>query len=339
MKLRQIVTVLITCTLFVFTSNVVLANEENVAIQDSDTATKKETKYTALQYLQRMQKAYKELNYELIYLNNLNNKIEPKQLIHGVVDGHEIAYFRYLNGAMRESLQYLQKISYFEQGTQSYTLHSKHNRSVFASIANFDYLKGKDSYEYIILGKGRIAGKQAIAIRMVSKDEYRYSYVVWLDVSSNLPLRLDTLNNANIILDQVMVVSLLISENINPWLENLSQQKLPQLLELPENAQELSSKWNVNWLPTGFDIVKSDQHKLIMHENEPVSYIMLSDGIVSVSIYISIKQIHLQDKEQMIKRGSTILYTYQHDDYEVNIVGEIPVVTAKRLVDSITKVQ
>lgn len=325
--------------MFVFTSNFVFANEDEVAIQENNASEKKETENTALEYLQLMQKSYKELNYEVIYLNNLSNKIEPKQLIHGVVDGQEIAYFRYLNGAMRESLQFLQKISYFEQGAQSYTLQSKHNRSVFASIANFDYLKGKDSYDYIILGKGRIAGKQAIAIRMISKDDYRFSYVVWLDVDSNLPLRLDTLNNSNIILDQVMVVSLLISENINPWLKKLSQQKLPQLLELPESPQELSSKWNVNWLPTGFDIIRSDQHKLIMHENEPVSYIMLSDGIVSVSIYISAKQIHLEDKEQIIKRGSTILYTYQFHDYEVNIVGEIPVVTAKRLVESITKVQ
>ena len=331
MKVKHFFTILI--AMIVIVSNPVMAED----VLEVDTTQPIKEELTAIEYLQQMQKAYTQGNYEIIYVNNLNNKIEPKQLIHGVVDGQEIAYFRFLNGAMRESLQYLQKISYFEQGSPSYTLQSKHNRSVFATIANYDYEKGKISYDYLILGKGRIAGKQAIAIRMISKDEYRYSYIVWLDVDTFLPLRLDTINNANIILDQVMVVSLSTSETINPWLEKLSRQELPQLLELPVSSQEESSEWILNWLPTGFDIIKSDQHKLIMHENEPVSYIMLSDGIVNVSIYISAKQINLDGKKQIVKRGSTILYTYQRDDYEVNIVGDIPVVTAKTLIKSISR--
>ncbi|WP_369434032.1 MucB/RseB C-terminal domain-containing protein [Psychromonas sp. MME1] len=331
MKLRRFISIYL--AIFFVISHTVKADE----LPEVDSAKTQKEELTAIEYLQLMQKAYKEGNYEIIYVNSVNNKIEPKQLIHGVVDGQEIAYFRFLNGAMRESLQYSQKISYFEQGSPSYTLQSKHNRSVFASIANYDYEKGKNSYDYLILGKGRIAGKQAVAIRMISKDEYRYSYIVWLDVETFLPLRLDTINNANIILDQVMVVSLLTSDTVNPWLEKLSHQELPQLLELPVVAQAELSQWDLNWLPTGFDIIKSDRHKLIMHENEPVSYFMLSDGIVNVSIYISAKQINLDGKKQIVKRGATILYTYQQDDYEVNVVGEIPVVTANKLIKSISR--
>lgn len=293
---------------------------------------------SAVEYLQRMQTSYKKLNYELIYLNSLQNQVDPKQLIHGVVNTQEIAYFRYLNGAMRESLQFDGKISYFEQGMQAYSLESTHDRSVFANIANFDFIKGKNSYEYIILGKGRIAGKKAIAVRMVSKDEYRYSYIIWLDVDSYLPLRLDTLNKSNLILDQVMVVSLHITDSINPWLLKLTQQELPQLVHLPEPSHQGASKWKVNWLPTGFKVVKDDQHKLVMYENEPVSYIMLNDGIVSLSIYISTKKISLENKQKIIQRGSTVLYTYQKGDVELNVVGDIPVATAKRLIESVTKV-
>jgi sigma-E factor negative regulatory protein RseB len=264
--------------------------------------------------------------------------VDPKQLIHGVFNSQEIAYFRYLNGSMRESLQFNGKISYFEQGMQAYSLESTHDRSVFANIANFDFINGKNSYEYIILGKGRIAGKKAIAVRMVSKDDYRYSYIVWLDVNSYLPLRLDTLNKSNLILDQVMVVSLHITDSINPWLLKLTEQELPQLVHLPEPLPQSASKWKVDWLPTGFEVVKDDQHKLVMYENEPVSYIMLNDGIVRVSIYISTKKISLENKQKIIQRGSTVLYTYQKDDVELNVVGDIPVATAKKLIESVTKV-
>lgn len=312
-------------------------DDEKSSSPEISQSDQKSSSHTAVEYLQLMQNSYKTLNYEMIYLNSLQSQVDPKQLIHSVIGDQEVAYFRYLNGAMRESLQFSGKISYFEQGQQAYTIQSNLDRSVFANISNFNFADGQNSYEYIILGKGRIAGKQAIAVRMVSKDEYRYSYIVWLDVNSYLPLRLDTLNKANLILDQVMVVSLNITKTPNKWIEKLTKQKLPQLVHLPETSHQNRSQWKVNWLPVGFEVVKDDQHKLAMYENEPVSYIMLNDGIVSVSIYISTKKIALNEKQKVIQRGATVLYTYQKDAVEFNVVGEIPVITAKRLVESITK--
>jgi sigma-E factor negative regulatory protein RseB len=322
----------------VVSSHLAFAAENNSANNDSAVSSEKQRPSTALEYLQFMQNSYKGLNYELIYLNSLQNQVYPKQLIHGVINNQEIAYFRYLNGAMRESLHFAGKTSYFEQGSQAYSLLSTRNRSVFANIANFDLVKGKSSYEYIILGKGRIAGKQSIAIRMSSKDEYRYSYIIWLDVDSYLPLRLDTLNRANLILAQIMVVSLHLTETVNPWLEKLSKQQLPQLLHLSQVAQQQATKWRVDWLPVGFKVIKSDQHKLVLYKNEPVSYIMLNDGIVDVSIYIAAKKIPLEEKQKVVQHGATMVYTQQKGAIEVNVVGDIPVVTAKRLVESVSKV-
>ncbi|WP_019616421.1 MucB/RseB C-terminal domain-containing protein [Psychromonas ossibalaenae] len=341
MKRQQFFTTLV-ISIFALISNVGFAVEVNEQVEVSKPAQAVEAKVeklTAIEYLQLMQAAYNEKNYEILYLNGLQNQIEPKQLIHGVIDGKELSYFRYLNGVMRESLQYSGKVSYFEQGAQAYTLESAQDRSVFANIANFDYSIGQNSYEYIILGKGRIAGKRAIAIRMISRDDYRYSYVVWLDIDSYLPLQLDTLDKSNIILEQVMVVSLVVTEQVNPWLEKLSQQQLPQVLHLNKPSPGHASLWKVNWLPTGFKVVKDDLHNLVMKENEPVSYIMINDGIVSVSIYISTKKIALAEKQKIIQRGATVLYTSQKNNIEYNVVGDIPVITAKRLIESITRVQ
>lgn len=330
MRSKRLSTIL-AATLLVVSSHFAISAE---AVDVSKHSAEKQES-TAIEYLQLMQKSYKESNYEFIYLNSLQNQLDPKQLIHGVVDNQEVAYFRYLNGSMRESLQFSGKVSYFEQGSQAYSLQSTYNPSVFANVANFDLVNGQKTYEYIILGKGRIAGKQTIAIRLISKDEYRYSYIVWLDLNSYLPLRLDTLNKSNLIVEQVMVMSLHVTETINPWLKKLSQQPLPQVLHLPQTSQQQASNWKLSWLPAGFEIVKNDQHKLVMYKNESVSYIMLNDGIANVSIYISPKKIKLSDKQKIIKRGATVLYTYQKDNVEINVVGDIPVVTAKRLIESV----
>jgi len=293
---------------------------------------------SAIEYLQLMQRSYQSENYEIIYLSSLNKQLEPMQLIHGVVDGEEVSYFRYLNGNIRESLQYSGEISYFEQGSPAYTLQSVHNRHVFANVANFDYGKGQQNYDYVILGKGRIAGKPSIALRMISKDEYRYNYVIWCDLQSLLPLRLDTLSPSNVVLEQLMVVSLKRTENPNPWLVKLTQNTRPEIVHIRESTTDKNSQWRVSWLPPGFTVVKQDQHKLVLNENEPVSYIMLNDGIVNVSIYISAKKLALDEKQKLIRRGATVLYTEQRGTTEINVVGDIPVVTAKRLVESLVLV-
>lgn len=297
-----------------------------------------ETPPSAIEYLQLMQQAYQTTNYELIYLSSLHQQVEPMQLIHGIVEGKGVTYFRYLNGAIRESLQYDGKISYFEQGSPAYTLESRHNRHVFANVANFDYKKGQSNYDYVILGKSRIAGRQSIAIRMIGKDEYRYSYVVWCDLQSLLPLRLDTVNPANVLLDQLMVVSLNHSEKTNPWLVKLTENTRPETVHIRESTTEEKAYWKLGWLPDGFTVVKQDQHKLVMNENEPVSYIMIDDGIVNASIYISVAKLALDEQQKLIRRGATVLYTEKRGSTEINVVGDIPVMTAKRLVESLVEV-
>lgn len=330
-------TTILASLLFSFTP-LTMANTGNDSDVNLEHSSKEKRSPSALQYLQLMQEAYKTNNYEMVYLSGQHKQLEPMQLIHALVDDQAVTYFRYLNGAIRESIQYGGEISYFEQGTSPYTLLSPNNRHVFANMAYFDHKKGQDTYDYVILGKGRIAGKQSIAIRMISKDDYRYSYVIWCDLQSNLPLRLDTLTPDNVVLDQVMVVSLKFSEQPNPWLVELSKNKRPAVVHIRESTTNHNSLWKLDWLPSGFNVVKQDQHKLVMDENEPVSYLMIDDGIVNASIYISAKKLTLDDKQKLIRRGATVLYTEQRYNREINVVGDIPAVTAKRLVESLVLV-
>ena len=319
------------CSLFV--SSQLIASPE--VLQSEVKIETKQALPSALMYLNNMKQAYQKLNYKLLYLNTAQNQIEPKQLIHGVVDGKSIAYFYFLNGAMRESLQFDGKISFYQQGSQAYSLATNHDQSIFANIANFDFENGNKSYEYIILGRDRIAGKKAIAIRMISKDQYRYSYIVWLDLESYLPLRLDIINQSNQIIEQTMVVSLNISETINPWIQQLSTQATPDVLHLPLTSIAELPKWELDWLPANFKIVKDDQHKLMMHDTDPVSYIMLNDGIVRVSVYISTKQTNIAEQQNVIQRGGTLIYTKQQEKIEINVIGEIPLITAEKIAASI----
>lgn len=316
--------------LFFFIAPVFAVN--TLALGNSLDAVSKEK--TAIVYLQKMQKAYTEKNYEILYVTSLQSEVEPMQLLHGVIDGEGLTYIRYLNGAIRESLQSSSQISYFEQGNQPYTLATNVDRSVFAKITHFNYKAGLNSYSYVVVGKGRIAGKRALVIHLISKDPYSYSYMIWLDLKSSLPLRLDTITNRNLLIEREEVVSLFVTEDVNPWLMKISQKRLPQLVHI--NKTKSKSLWKLNWLPPGFKIIKSDQHKLDSNDNKSVSYLMLSNGIVRVSVYISaIKS--ATGKEKIIQHGSTLIYTLKQGRREVTIIGEIPIQNAQRIVQAISR--
>ncbi|WP_350547542.1 MucB/RseB C-terminal domain-containing protein, partial [Pseudoalteromonas sp. 5-MNA-CIBAN-0065] len=58
---------------------------------------------------------------------------------------------------------------------------------------------------------------------------------------------------------------------------------------LPNNAlineDSTATNWKISWLPDGFELLKSDRHKLDLN-NELTDYYLFSDGFVEVSVFI-----------------------------------------------------
>lgn len=296
-----------------------------------------EQKTSALNHLQMMQVALKEKNYEMLYFSSQQGITQPLQLIHGIINNKEVNYLSFLNGPIRETLQYDGNISYFEQGKSFYTLKTKRDLSNFNKIANYNLQSNALYYDYIILGKGRIAGKQALAIKVNAKDKYRYSYVIWIDTASSLPLRFDILNTNNLIIEQEMVASLYITETANPWLTNLINKKItiPSATEVPGQQFTKQSEWKLKWIPPGFKLLKSNMHKLKTTDKEMVSYLMITNDLSTVSIYISQQNIPLDKNKSLIYKGSLLLYSAKKGNREINIIGNIPKETAVKLANSL----
>ena len=298
-----------------------------------------EKKISAIELLKMMKVASKEKNYEMLYFSSQQGISQPLQLIHGRINNKEVRYLNFLNGPIRETLQFDGNISYFEQGKSFYTLKTKHDLSVFSKIANYNFQTNSLYYDYLVLGKGRIAGKQVLAIKINAKDQYRYSYVIWIDTASHLPLRFDVLNKNNLILEQEMVASLYVTDTVNPWLKKLIDKKItiPKAIEVPNQQSSTASKWQLNWMPPGFHLVKSNRHKLKATDQDLVSYIMISNGIATASIYVSHPNIPFDKSKSLIYKGALILYSAKKGRGEINVVGNIPKETAIKLANSLVK--
>jgi sigma-E factor negative regulatory protein RseB len=93
----------------------------------------------------------------------------------------------------------------------------------------------------------------------------------------------------------------------------------------------------VNWLPKGFNIVKSNQHRLNNYSQDSdkaVEFMLFSDGLVEVSVYVNASREKFRASEYA-SDGSTVVFNHVSQGIEVSVVGDIPVVTAKKIAESI----
>ena len=90
----------------------------------------------------------------------------------------------------------------------------------------------------------------------------RYSYIVWLDAETKLPMRVDLLDRDGETLEQFRVVSFNVGDKVSISRETLAKASLPTQLSVPEGGDKANFNWAPIWLPQGVSEVSSSQRRL-----------------------------------------------------------------------------
>lgn len=287
--------------------------------------------------LQQMQRAYHHYNFELSMVKSRQGLLEPMRFSHGSVGNQDITHLILLNGRPSEYLRRGDEFSFFESGNEPYTLKSARLPGLWSALLEMDLERVLQSYEPVVAGRNRIAGLATQVVRLVPKDSSKYGFVLWLEQQSGLLLRLDMIDDQGDLVEQFMGVDLRISEQPSLWLQELAKASLPPAVALTEaySAKPNDSGWEFGWLPKGFKVVSADRHKLAMLE-QPVDYVLLSDGLVDVSVYLAQSQPGATPPNQVLMQGATSLLTFTNPhNVDVTVVGEIPAPTARRIAESL----
>ncbi|WP_445396389.1 MucB/RseB C-terminal domain-containing protein [Zobellella sp. An-6] len=287
--------------------------------------------------LQQMQQAYRQLNFELTLVESSQGQLEPKRLTRGHLDGLVLTHLTHLNGRPREYVQRDDEISFFDATQDGYTL--KHSRlpGLFNRLQLMSLESLSAHYDAVIAGRSRVLGRVAQVVRLVPKADHYYGYVLWLDQDSGLLLKLDTLDKNADLVEQVMGVALHISEEPAPFLRELKSANLPPSMSLseayPSHQQPLA--WQAGWLPQGFEVKSEDKHKLPVTE-QSVDYLMASNGVVDISVYVAQAAAGSEPHQQLVRQGATHLVSLINPArVEITVVGDIPAETARRIAESI----
>jgi sigma-E factor negative regulatory protein RseB len=180
--------------------------------------------------LQQMNVASQSLNYELSFISINKQGVESLRYRHARVNNQPLAQLLQMDGPRREVVQRGNEISYFEPGLEPFTLNGDYIVDSLPSLVYTDFKRLAPYYDFISVGRTRIADRLCEVIRVVARDGTRYSYIVWMDAETRLPMRVDLLDRDGETLEQFRVIAYTVNGQVASSMQTLANANLPPLL-------------------------------------------------------------------------------------------------------------
>lgn len=285
----------------------------------------------AEELLQQMTDASRTLSYEYSYVNVSKLGIESLQYSHSVQNGKSLVQLINMDGPQREVVMRGIEVSYFEPGIEPFSIRGDHIVDSLPSLVFADISRLEQYYDFIPVGRSRIANRMCEVIRVVPRDGLRYSYVVWLDSDTKLLLRSDLLDRDGDTLEQFRVVAFNAGNAIKDKMSSFSMPVMPPLLTTPP-GDKLTMSWDAQWLPQGFTEASRSRHT-ISNINTTVESRLYSDGLFSFSL--SVAPVGYQASDHLLRQGRRTIHTETRNNVEITVIGELPPATAKRIASSV----
>ena len=203
-----------------------------------------------------------------------------------------------------------------------------------------------NSYTQYDLGDAEPAMVQGRPTRLVSirpRDSYRYGYRLWIDEKTNMPVQTQLFAGDGTIIEQNTFASLSLPARIE---EPLLRSQLPTdgyrwlRREPPQFKPGEKVSWAAQALPPGFRRTGVGGGEV---SNKPVSHLLFSDGLVTVSVFIESAETPPALSRNGTPRkadgpaqlGAAAAFTAHIDGYRVTAVGEVPPLTVRLIAESL----
>ncbi|WP_426205613.1 MucB/RseB C-terminal domain-containing protein [Pseudomonas sp. TWP3-1] len=257
----------------------------------------------------------------------------------GSFSTHNI-WHRVQNGQIRERLLQLdgsaQEVVRIDGHTQcvSGTLVAGLGDSPNSGARALDPQKLKNWYELAVVGKSRVAGREAVIVSLTPRDQHRYGFELHLDKQTGLPLKSLLLNDKGQLLERFQFTRLNTVETPTDKELMADADCKPVNLQSDKASSVKSAQvWHSDWLPPGFELTSSSSHKDPETKTQ-VNSLMYDDGLARFSVFLEpLNGATVTDTRTQL--GPTVAVsrrlTTPEGEMMVTVVGEIPIGTAERI--------
>jgi len=176
-----------------------------------------------------------------------------------------------------------------------------------------------------------VAGRAAVVLALVPRDQHRYGVELHLDRETGLPLKSLLLNDKGQLLERFQFTQLDISAV--PENELLQPSSACQPVRAAEAKASVAENWRSDWLPPGFNLSTVTERRSPASEAS-VACLVYDDGLARFSVFLEpLHGASVEDARSQL--GPTVAVSRRlstnDGDVMVTVVGEIPLGTAERV--------
>ena len=278
-----------------------------------------------------------QTDYSGVFVYQYDNRVETSSIIHVTQANGEYEKLESLDGPKREIISHNGKVwDYINH--KMVLVGSKYVHSGFPSLLPEQLSALEANYKARLLGVERVAGYDTQVILFQPQDNLRYSHKIWVHTDSGLLLKAAVLGDNNKVAEQYAFTQLQIGGKIDrSWVKECDSAGADAKDLPPESAKDIKpidSGWVADMLPSGFKKTLEIERK--MHgRHAPVTQMVFSDGLSSISIFIEPNDSDEDDDEGLSSRGAVNLYHKVLDKNLITVVGEVPPRTVMQVLDSV----
>ncbi len=291
--------------------------------------------------LNSMADALKTLNYRGTFVHITDENIESMRIIHardGITEREKMVS---LNGEAREVYRNNKLVTCIWPGSQSVIVSKSKPRDLLPKVDSA--LTNSPLYTFSVDSADRVAGYPTYVVDVKPIDQYRYGYRFWIEKESNMLLRSVLLDSDGQSIEQVMFTDIefpdsIPDEELDADAESRGGYSWLEKPDLKTAGQPTAPVDKVSFtsLPDGYTEVSESFRPMPMNDS-PVSHVILTDGMASVSVYIEYSMPDTASSPKGVSRmGAMNAYSRVHEDSSfVTVVGEVPVATVKLIANSV----
>ncbi|ARD10683.1 MULTISPECIES: MucB/RseB C-terminal domain-containing protein [Pseudomonas] len=279
--------------------------------------------------INRLAKVDQQQSYQGTFVYERNGSFSTHRIWHRIADGHVQERLLQLDGSAQEVLR-VDGLTQCVSGT----LEAGVANPADSSARAFDVKRLSAWYDIKIVGKSRVAGRQATIVALSPKDQHRYGLELHLDNETGLVLKSLLLSEKGQLLERFQFTDLDTAGVLSEQMLNTSVDCKPvSVLKAKPEPSISSVAWHSDWLPPGFEVSSSGVRKDSSTQSS-VTHLMYGDGLARFSVFIeAVKGGASSDIRTQL--GPTVAVsrrlTTPQGDMMVTVVGEIPMGTAERI--------
>lgn len=293
----------------------------------------------AMDWVQKMADAMRNLNYQgdFVYMNN--NRLESMQISHYRDAQGEKERLISLNGEAREVIRDNQNLTCIWPSSRKVIVDVARKNSFSPIFIPEDIARLEKFYQMQLVGKDRVANMSTVVVHIVPRDHYRYGMKFWINESNGLMMKSRLLDENGEIVEEVMFTTLELFEGDDkPVIDTMPPIDDNYTLlryHSGDSSADLSADnaWQLTGMPGGF-WRESMLRRKIPGTDQFVQQMVLTDGLASLSVFIEKKSSLTQSGVSSM--GAVNVFIRLYNDHSVTAIGEVPAITVKQVAEAVT---